>query len=68
MKTLDQIVAAAEHLKPAEFLRLRRRLDQLEKRMWARELSAATRKLRSLKASDQEIDRIVMRRRREGRR
>lgn len=68
VKTLDEIVAAAERLKPAELLQLRRRLDQLEKKLWKQELSAATKQLKSLKISDREIDRIVMRRRRESRR
>ena len=30
-KTLEEIIAAAEHLKPAQFVQLRRRLDQFGK-------------------------------------
>jgi hypothetical protein len=67
MKTLEEIVAAAEHLKPAEFIKLRKRLDRLEQRLWTAELSATTSQLRKAGIDDQQIDRMVMRRRREGR-
>jgi tetrahydromethanopterin S-methyltransferase subunit G len=42
MKTLEEIVAAAKHLKPADFMQLRKRLDRVEQKLWAAELSAAT--------------------------
>ena len=67
MKTLEEIVAAAEHLTPAQFIQLRRRLDQLEKRLWKAELSATTAQLRQAGIDDRQIDQMVVRRRRESR-
>jgi hypothetical protein len=67
MKTLEEIIAAAEHLKPAQFVQLRRRLDQLEKRLWEAELSAATVDLRHAGIDDRKIDQMILRRRRENR-
>jgi hypothetical protein len=67
MKSLNEIVRAAKHLKPAEFVRLRKHLDRVERSLWASELSAATGELREEGINDQHIDRVVMRRRRESR-
>jgi hypothetical protein len=66
MKTLDEIVAAAKHLKPAAFVQLRKRLDRVERGLWEEELSAATRELREAGIDDRKIDQMVIRRRREG--
>jgi hypothetical protein len=68
MKTVDEIVAAAETLDSQEFVRLRRRLDRLEKKLWDNELSTATKEFRAAKLSDEEIDEMVMKRRHESRR
>jgi hypothetical protein len=67
MSTVDEIVAAVRRLSPADFLRLRRKLDRLEQRVWDAELERTTAELKRLKITDKEIDRLVMRRRREGR-
>ena len=39
MKKVDDIVAAAERLDAQDFVRLRQKLDQLEKNRWQTELS-----------------------------
>jgi hypothetical protein len=67
MMTLEEIVAAAKHLKPAEFVQLRRRLDRVERALWAAELSATTSQLRKSGIDDRQMDQMIMRRRREGR-
>jgi hypothetical protein len=67
MTTLEEIVAAAKHLKPAEFVRLRKELDRVEQKLWSAELSATTRELRRAGIDDRQIDRMVVRRRRESR-
>jgi predicted ATPase len=68
MATVDEIVAAAEKLKPDQFLRLRRRLDGLEERRWKAESVRASQELNAAGVTDADIDRMIMRRRREGRR
>jgi hypothetical protein len=67
MKSLDEIVAAARGLKPADFVQLRKRLDRVERSLWQEELSAATDELREAGVDDRKIDQMVIRRRREGR-
>ena len=67
MTSLEEIVKAAKHLKPAEFVRLRKQLDRVEQSVWATELSATTRELRKTGIDDRQIDRMVVRRRRESR-
>jgi hypothetical protein len=68
MSTVDEIVAAARQLSPVDFLRLRRKLDRLEQRVWDAELKRTTAELKRTKVTDKEIDRRVLRRRREDRR
>jgi hypothetical protein len=68
MKTVDDIVAAAQQLSAAQFLRLRQKLDRLEKKVWAIELTRTTAELEKANITDEDIDRMVMRRRRESRR
>jgi hypothetical protein len=68
MVTVDEIVAAAKALGPDQFLRLRRRLDRLEQQRWKAESVRAGRELEAAGVTDEDIDRMVMRRRREGRR
>jgi hypothetical protein len=68
MVTVDEIVAAAEKLKPDQLLRLRARLDRLEERLWTAESVQAGRELNSAGVTEEDIDRMIMRRRREGRR
>lgn len=67
MSTVEQIVAAAERLKPAELLRLRRKLDRLEERRWQTESTRVRDALAARKMTDKDIDRFVQRRRREKR-
>ncbi len=68
MKTIDEIVAAAAQLGPAEFLELRRHLDALDERLWQSERAAGTAELRQAIVSDDGLDQLVLRRRRECRR
>jgi hypothetical protein len=68
MKTVDQIVAAVSGLDAAQFLKLRRKLDRLEQKLWDAELKATTAKMATAHVTDKEIDRMVMRRRHESRR
>ena len=67
MKTIDDIVAAASTLDPRQLLRLRKKLDRLEDRIWQGELAVVTRKLKNAGITEEEIDRRVVRRRRESR-
>ncbi len=65
MSTVAEIAAAASRLDPAEFLRLRQELDRLEQALWDKELDQASEAARNAGLTDDEIDRLVMRRRRE---
>ena len=67
MNLVDEIVTAAAKLDPAQFLRLRRKLDRLEQELWKDELARTSAEMRKKHISDEVIDRLVMRRRREGR-
>jgi hypothetical protein len=68
MRTLDEIVAAAAQLSSAQFVRLRQKLDRLEQKIWEGELTRTTQELCAADITDEKIDRLVLRRRREGRR
>ena len=68
MATVDEIVAAAERLRPDELLRLRKRLDRLEQQLWSVESQKAGKDMKAAGVTDRDIDRMVMRRRRESRR
>ena len=67
MSTIDEIVAAASKLNAAQLVKLRQKLERLEKRTWETELAAVTRLMKKAKITDDEIDRKVTRRRRESR-
>ncbi len=68
MKTVDEIVAAAEKLRPDQLLRLRKKLDRLEERIWKAELNRVSDKLKKANITDEDINHMVMRRRYESRR
>jgi hypothetical protein len=68
MVTVDEIVAAAKQLGPDQFCRLRRRLDRLEQRLWKAESRRAGQELAAKGVTDEDLDQLIMRRRREGRR
>ena len=63
--TVEEILTAARGLSPAEFLRLRQRLDRLEKKLWEKELAQTTEELTEANLTDEKIDQIVLRRRRD---
>ena len=67
MSTVDKIVAAASKLSAAQWMTLRRKLDRLEKKNWEAELAAVSAEMKRRKITDDDIDRKVMRRRRESR-
>ena len=64
--TVQEIVSVAERLDPDEFVLLREELDRLEERMWEAELAQTTREMDQANLTDDHIDRLVARRRREG--
>jgi DNA-binding transcriptional regulator YhcF (GntR family) len=68
MKTVDEIVAAARELSVEQFLSLRRKLEQLEEKIWETELKRTTAKMKKANITEEEIDRLVMEHRRESRR
>ena len=68
MKTIDKIVAAAAKLDSGQLVRLRRKLDRLEEKLWQIELKRTTDEMRKANITDEDIDRLVLRRRRESRR
>ena len=67
MSTVDDIVSAAGRLDPDDFVLLRAELDRLEERLWDAELARASAEMDRANLTDDEIDRMVLRRRREGR-
>jgi len=67
MSSVNEILTAAASLDAEQFVVLREELDRLEEQLWQRESTQATAELRDAKITDEEIDRFVMRRRREGR-
>ena len=67
MSTIDEIVAAASKLDPAQLVKLRRKLDRLEERIWDAELTSVSAKMKEARITEEEIDRRVTRRRRESR-
>ena len=67
IRRVDEIVRAAANLDARELLRLRKELDRLEEKLWNAELARTTAELKRRHITDKEIDRHVMRRRREGR-
>jgi hypothetical protein len=67
MSSVNEILAAAASLDPDQFVVLREELDRLEEQLWQDELTKTTAELRDAAITDEEIDRLVMRRRREGR-
>jgi hypothetical protein len=67
MSAIDEIVAAASKLNAGQFVKLRQKLDRLEKKTWETELAAVTAKMKKAQITDDEIDRRITRRRREGR-
>lgn len=67
MKTVEEIVAAARQLDPAQFLLLRCKLDRLEQKVWAAELKRVSAARTKANITDEVVDQMVMRRRRESR-
>jgi hypothetical protein len=65
--TVKQILTAAKRLKPADFLSLQRQLSRLEQRLWEAERSRAADELAEAGIDDRQIDKMVLRRRRESR-
>ena len=68
MSTVEEIVQAVSNLDSAQFVKLRKKLDRLEAQIWQRELAQTTKKMAKAKLTDEDIDRLVLRRRHENRR
>jgi len=66
--TMREIVSAIERLPPDEFLKLQARVDRIAERIWQQEHRRATERFRKAKLTDEDIDRLVLRRRYQGRR
>lgn len=66
MSTVDEIVAAVKRLSHKQYDRLRKKLDRIDEEIWQAELGAVTERVKPLHLNDKDIDRIIMRRRREG--
>jgi len=64
---IAEILAAAREMSSTEFLRLRQRLDRLEEKLWKTELTRATEKFSQGRLTDEKIDQMVLRPRRESR-
>jgi len=67
MSTVPEILDAAAHPDPAQFVILREELDRLEERLWEKELARTSADMDRANVTDEEIDRLVMKRRHEGR-
>ena len=52
-------------LRPSAFLRLREKLDEVEEQQWCDSLAKITKRTRAKGVTDEQIDEMVMRRRRE---
>jgi hypothetical protein len=63
MSTVTEIVAAAARLDHNEFLRLRQELDRLERELWDNELVRVADELERAGMIDNDIDRVVLERR-----
>ena len=67
MSAVEQIVEAVKRLSPGQFERLRKRLELLEQERWESERQRVGEEFRIRGITDADIDRAVVRRRREGR-
>jgi hypothetical protein len=67
MTTVSDIVSVASKLSSEEFLQLREELDRLEQSIWQAERARATADLKCASVTEDQIDQLIMRRRRESR-
>ena len=65
MKTIDAIYKAARNLSADQFLKLCKKLDKLEKIIWESEQKRVTAEMKKREITDETIDMLVTRRRRE---
>jgi hypothetical protein len=63
MSTVAEIIKAVERLGPEQFLKLRSALDQVEEKLWDRELDRVAAKHRNANLTDARIDALVLKRR-----
>lgn len=63
--TVTEIVAAASQLRPNAFLRLREKLDEVEEQQWRDSLAKITKRTHAKGVTENQIDEMVMRHRRE---
>lgn len=67
MTTVAEIVRAAAKFDADQLLELRRELDRLEQQLWESELDRATEQFSRANLTEDDIDRIVLKHRYEGR-
>jgi len=68
MTSVREILSAIEKLPTDDFLKLQARMDRIAERIWEREHRRVTSRFRKAKLTDDDIDRLVLRRRYQGRR
>jgi hypothetical protein len=66
MKTLDKIMSMVESLTPDEFLRLRKRMDELQRELWEAELTKTSEEFEREGITDGAVDRLVLKHRYDG--
>jgi hypothetical protein len=64
MTTVAEIVRAAAQFDADQLLELRRELDRLEQQLWESELDRATEQFSRANLTEDDIDQIVLKRRR----
>jgi len=67
MTTVAEIVTAIARLDPDQYLQLREELDRLDQQRWEAELQRTTEEMAKANVTDEDLDEIVLRRRRESR-
>ncbi len=68
MSKLDGLVKEIRQLKPDDYVRLQKKLARHEKVLWDAEAETASARMQAEGITDDDIDSMVMRRRRESRR
>jgi hypothetical protein len=65
--SVKEIVGAIEKLSPEEFVKLQARIDRISEKLWQNEHQRLSRTFREEGLSDEDIDRLILRRRYRGR-
>ncbi len=65
MLTLNEIMAAVDELRPSQLVRLRKRIERREQKVWEEERAQVAAQLRKANINDDYVNELVVRRRRE---